>query len=376
MSRRILPLGREARNCSVLWLAVLLGAGQSYSGPSASEVEEWLDSELAFARVEPSIRDLAFKVRYESHLPASAATIERLRREVANKPDHPDRVMIEIADKHTREGPFVSIATIRCRDLATWRVSMDRPGSLVKYEDVVVTPELAWSMNAQWLTLVDPRRGWPESARLDSWVHEFTNAWDSLVCGGLRRFSSEAFVRGAIAPEADGRWRCRMEGPAGERFQIDGRWSAEAGRGFVTSVILAEDGQRFFAADWKFNQTLGRWVAGRAEFRYADGSINRRYVFESAEKEEPSFFDKAIKPPKDDGVDAIRGDVTFTAVHDYTARDPVGRRRQGEGVVEYPLSDARAGGTGSFLQYAGWLGGAGVVIGLIGWRIIRRHERS
>lgn len=356
---------------------IVLCSFPAQASEDEAALTRWLEGELHESREFPQLTNIAIQFRYEMHWPKSPGEIERLRRATQGLPQHPDRMMVDLADRRLREGPMSYEITAHVRGEGHWRISRDLSGDT--YRDVVVAPDYAWSLTPNQLTLIHQEHGWPENQRLDTLESELVNAFAYLFYGGLHA-GPDASPR-VLSADRDGlSWHARIDpGDGRPVWRVAGRWDVDAGRGFVTEVeynfqqAAEQDlGSLLVVSDWDYVDTIDRYIARRAEFRYADGSLHRAYVWLGAEREEPERFESVFRMPRDDGDDFIRGPLTVTSVADYRSARAVLFGHGPDGRTQAVLREPE-GGTGSW-KSKGWFAAGAVLTALVALRVRKSQQ--
>ena len=362
--------------CKLLAPAVLLAiACSSSASPSAEEVEQWLDAELAAAASLSSFTDAAITFRYESHWPRPPAEIEKIRQRIERDGANPDAWLVAFADKIAAHGPDVSESTIRLRNPSLWRISTNFPGLSIKYRDTVVTPTEAWELTSQTLTLIDHRLGWPEGKSLDTNWSGIRLAISRLFFAGLAVREDVRLTREPVTV-GDEQWICRIQHSTGEVTRLSGTWDARQGRGFVLHSLVEQSkypeyvGSTIEFSEWRHVEAIDRWAALRAEQRFADGSLTIAHEFVRAVRETPEVFEACIATPEFDGSDPIRGPLTVSAILDHSKADYVQRMKSETGFINIPIGSAPRK-PGISMRQIGWLAAGAVLTALVAIRLWR-----
>jgi hypothetical protein len=352
---------------------------------SAAKVAEWLDTQIGEGRDMPldDMRDVAFSFAYELYTLRPPEEIERLRKEIEGKPDHPMRRVVEGYDRMLEDGPSVFEYAARVRGWDRWRLNQDRPpGDPTAWNDTVVTPTHAFQLNPDQIALIDPRVGYPEGRQLNSMSNEIWNAINALVYADLgtrrqRITRDDVRVDGAL-------WSCQIR-KLGQTIRCEGRWIPEWERGVVdrATVIENPDAPAYVGwyktfGGWRMEPAIGRPVAVRAEQRFPDGSIAYAYVFRGAEREDAGVFERVTAVPDIAGADPLRGAISATSMWDF--REGEQRYVSDDGgarsvINQGPFPGARRKQGRLALRRVGWTLLGALVLGLVAlrlWRVSRQ----
>ncbi len=328
-------------------------------------VRSWLEGEIERAAEWPDLQGVAWAFSYDVYSSRPASEIERLRAEVRNRPDHPERARVAAYDTMRASGPQRTEYVLRFESPEKWRLNSDRRGG-ADYFDVAFTKTSAWSMTVDQLCLIDPRKGWPEGRRLDSMVSEARNAAMFLIRGGLPVGQDVAWTVERVEQEGQD-WAAEIT-INGERRRLRGLLDQALGQPIVSAnESVSPDGRTLSRLEfdgWERDGALGLVRASSATLLHADGSEFFRYSHVRADIEPEEDLARAVVAPRFDSTDLLRGPVTATSVLDYSGTLPEALVREADGLtLAIPLALPSAQRPLAWLRIVGWgLGGLSVVL--------------
>lgn len=342
-----------------------------------AKVQAWLDEAVNLREIlragDGGARvDVAVEYRYVP----PAAEIEALKRAVAGRPEHPQRAFLEGIERTLRgEFPVTTYAVwLWGRD---FRCSMTREGERGLAFDSVSTAHAAWAMNRTALEIADKAASLGMGFNsVASFEVDLADAMFVLNAG-----LDEARQRGVVlrvAVAAPSRWSASGAAESeGGRVEINasGAWDEALGAGTVQQVeVKAFPGgapsyiTRYSAQGWRLEPALGRMVAGEAERRFGE-QVDRRVRLVSAAKINREEFERATAVPALDGVDIIRGPVTYRAVVDHRAGRSGNFKVSEDRKAQAPVSGRTPLTARSDLRTIGWVLAGCVLVALVLLRI-------
>lgn len=373
--------------CSLHWVWVVrCSASVGRAPPTVEEVRTWLQAEAASFDGLPDLKGHSITWRLEFRWIPPAADLERLRKEVAGKPDHPERANLEQYENALRGKPTTNRYRLWSKGPGEWRWNQSWGASddMSHYWDRTLTKKVAWTLLSDQLEIADPsapfRVGMDLSglertvigadlkrmlyARLPS-LRQSNYEFNSPVVHEMGW--SVLAVRGGATPDQ------RLE------MTVRGRWDASLTRGFVEELRVVRNdlypgsvGERTTYSDWLFVPGLERWVAHRVEEYNTKGTLDKVIVFEGATEEQPGEFDLVTQIPPIDGPDPVRGSATFHFVTDHRKGTQLavdGAR----GVVGQAVVPGRIGSASSIWnRWLGWLA-TGLLLLSIAVVVVRRR---
>ena len=296
---------------SLLGCVVLAGVS------AAPTPETWLRSEWEAARGEYSFPGVEIRYTVELCYVPPPEELAALRREVQGKPDHPGWRDLEVYDRRLGDGPDRISVRVWLAD-GEWRVSQTG-GAASPPVDYATANGVSWSLSPNTLNLVDSDSP-PPQRDYAGLVGANLSALSRLLHGYIGIGEAKGAVLGEIH-EGSGRWTVVAEGD-GLRASFEGRWSEDLGRGFVERMVIEQSLPQFVGAvtefqEWRYDEPLGQWVAGRVVEHKPDGTVDRLFVFDTTAPVTREEFESLVTAPRLDRPDPIRGDLRVTKVSDF-----------------------------------------------------------
>jgi hypothetical protein len=268
----------------------------------------------------------------------------------------------------------------RWRQLEDFVAQEYSPGT---FQDAAVAGQTAFFLDKSTLSLLDGRSGWPPGKDVNSVRVAAATTIGMHLFGGLNM--ATWFGAQLVDVRVDGdQWRAstRLAGTKageGRRWHIEGRWSADQGRGFVDRMVLggvpdAELLRVIEPKDWVLDPVLNRWIAKQVDKREIDQRLFGRSVLEEVVAVTPAEIERVLAPPVD-GKDGFRGQLALSVVHDHargvsTMSMPGNQTR----VVDLPPeSRSPAAGSWGALRVFGWVSAACLAAALV-WVRVRRQR--
>jgi hypothetical protein len=340
---------------------------------------EWFASLKERAR---DIRELApMHIKWAARSLTSAEEVQQLIERVRGHPDHPDLVRLEQATGahggtwNTKEvwinGP-------------SWRRSDTFGPSKGDYYDYVVDGNNAWGMSAGELVIYDPRKGFPSKQRIDTDFAVFGPEALMFVTGGFSQATRTlAFIE---TPEVrNGVWVAEGKIVDGEReftSHFEGTWNESTSEGVVRSAVITMKHRNqtlrdsYIFTEWHQEPFWQESVAHRVIASISNGALTAEYKLVSVEPLDTAQFDDLCTTPADNGVDPVRGSVTFTSVLDHRKEALAVRITTPSGdVQEVEVPDGGAPESGGMLKTAGWISAGLIGGGLVAIRAKKAFSR-
>jgi len=280
----------------------------------------------------------------------SRTEIDRLKREVEGKPDHPARRRIEVAERRLRSGPDTTDCEIWVGPDGQWRkAETPHYNEALSRTDRVVTPGHMWTMTSQHLSIFHPRRGEippGQDPRLteSNTLYELSGMMHGHVGYGWRVGETLASLR-----RDGGDWIASSESDNGTSIVYRLRWDERLDRCFVESRTIVdahEDfhdqiGQEHRYDDWAYDENVEKWIASVTGRYDGAGVLEHRVVWEGMEPLADGKFRELAKIPEIDGADSETGPVTVSKVYDYrpSGLSVTARTADGE-LAETPMPGA------------------------------------
>jgi hypothetical protein len=345
------------------WLLICVAAGTASAAQVDQNFRRWFDQQWAVAADFPDFGDVM--VAWSLELPPfdpseRAAAVARAR----------------AAGSDVVVGPITR--RLWSRGQGKWRLNEDYPTQKAPtFTDTVISPDHAWRMGRDFLSIAESRRG-EHRDELEGSLNQFWPELGSLLYGGLTQLK-----RGGLEPaafELNGSDFAILfvtpKDPESSRLEIrlTGRWDAGRQQGFPARMQFVRhplrrdrEGAARELHGWMFNDVLGRWVAREYRELSPAGALERVIRFEGASKEERPY-DRLFLTPDDSSVDALRGPVTFRQVNDHRNRVSVIRSEDSVRTIEMPrVQDSRIS-----RQRIGWVVAGALAVVLL-WLYIRRR---
>jgi len=262
--------------------------------------------------------------------------LRRLGEEVADHPDHPDRLLWDQSMRRSRGEPHGTLTRLWSAGPGRWRINttMWQIGDQEHYWDAAIYPGREWWLTRDDMSIFIPGkdgisgsnpRSFSGGALYDlSWLFYGqldVLATDSISLEGLRWMDGDRFTFRLV------------RGKPGDSFRYvavyEARWDRDADRWFIESAEVVEHasrpdrvGQRRELSGWVFAPEIGRWVAGRivetGRFKTEGGDwITRVLEFRGAHEGDPDELERITRISPVDGADPLRGEVTVRRVRDF-----------------------------------------------------------
>ncbi len=366
-----------------------LSAAASAQSPTQEQVQAWFVAELAAAEAFPNFGDHAMHWIVEVHFVPLPAELERLRSEVAGKPEHPDRQSLADYERRLKGQPTLRRKTLWARAQDNWRHNSDVEDPRGVPWDIALTPRSGWHLSTESLQIGDAREGFSKQFDPTSYVRGFWPEAGQLLDGGLTLGNS---FFGNLRVEDVGvegnRWvahtrRYTQKGAGSYFVDYEGVWDGAAERGFVTRMTQFADNpersviERRETAGWEHEPTLNRWVARRAELYGRDGRLDRVLRFDGVTPGSKGRFEEVTRIPRHDRDDPVRGKLSFTRIMDY-GKGTIEELGETERVVaQMPpgLVGNKVARSSSWHRWIGWTA-AGALVVAFGALRVRRHLSS
>ena len=305
----------------------------------------------------------------------SGAALSRLRDQVADRPDHPDRGLLADSQRRARGEPFGSTWQLWTMGEGQWRLNHDfYADDRQMYWDLVQMPEREWWLSESDLRVFDPSADPIPGANVDRAAIAARSALVRLLTMRLPAIVEAELEVGTVRVHPGGRFtfeaatRDDHDGPD-YTLGFEGYWDRTAERGFITRcTVLVNElkpsivGQTHLAESWAYIEDAGLWIAGSVEQKNPDNAITTVLRFVDFTAGTADDLDRITQIPAIDGADPIRGDVMSTRYTDHRAGIASVRLEDGtfqEFQVETDSDDAAGR-----LRFLGWiaLGAAAVAV--------------
>lgn len=307
-------------------LLPLVIVSSAHGDDQRAAVERWVAKAWKEAKGDLILPDIAVAYRVEYHEVPPMQEMQRLRRDVQRHPQHPDARKLEVYTDRLANGPSVVKQTMFLSMDGYWRLSRYPTGH--KYQvDYGWSPQHAWIMSEEQLTIDALAQLAGSEHDLRSEKDEFLRECGIAILGGLQIAHQYDMALTAIE-QSGSNWSFAAikPGVATLRFWV----RSQEGIGVVPYRMTLESveaspeeaGERWDISDWTIDPALGRLVARRVERYTPDGRLDVVRVIESIVAMDHREIERMCEIPRIDGVDPIRGAVTYRAISDYRPGKP------------------------------------------------------
>lgn len=286
--------------------------------------EQWWNEQAAFAQRD-ALRGRMVKWTVEYPAPTTAQ-IAAMRQQVVGKPDHPLRATLREIDEQSRaQNPPLQSRLWTSRDGRRSRLASDMAGRPERQTDVALHDDESWTLVT--LTLTARRRTSPDVSR-DTTVlmKPFEDEAMLALSGGLAAALGYGVdISTTPVSSEPGRFQgvWRKETPHGAtRAVITGTFDTQQQRGRIerVEITLSEPGQPErtirYVVDMTDRPVGSEATAARIEHYRSSGELIRVISLVAAENVTEEAVNALTAMPEVNGVDPIRGPLTFTAIAD------------------------------------------------------------
>ena len=341
------------------------------------EVRQWLDGEINRGQDRPAI--VGFAIRFDQlfHAEVTRAELESLRIEVQGKPDHPARRKLDTHERRLTSGPD------RC-EWTIWFLSPERWRINKTYQFPTGIPHVdhgrdrsdSWVLMDNSLVVIDADKP-PENRNYAAEDGIARMHLEAFLYAGLGRTRGKSVLSNLIVKGE--RWTVRRTvtlAPGSEtELEFEGRWDANAGRGFVESRRIAASpyaetiGTRWEYAQWQHEPLLDVWVSKRVDQFDPSGKPEESLEWQSVTPVSQKEVEAMIAVPDPLASDVVRGRLKVRQVSDYRANARVFKSINDDGVVQ-THSQERGSPRGN-MQLVGWMLATLIVAALVFIRVRR-----
>lgn len=252
------------------------------------------------------------------------AEIERLRREVPGRPDHPERTLLEaIEQKLAGRAPTGEFEFV-FGGKGEFRLNHHSRYDPNDYYDRIVTRDAMWGLTYMGLGHFDIGSKEP-GYDLATFAAVAGQTYSYFLDGGLWTVRLNQMQPDPVRLNGNELViECRG-GPHDQRATVVAQWDAEASCGFIQSIRFREprssDGSTVIveSSGWEYDSFLQRWAAEEVRSKRADGGVVHVWRRGRVGSVDAERFAALIRPPEPDGVDPVRGKVTFKVIEDHRA---------------------------------------------------------
>lgn len=345
------------------------------------DVRAWLEGEIESYTELPDFKSASISYTVELHSVVSDTRLEQLLRKTKDRPDHPDRIFVDLTVMRRTFGPQVERVTLFAFGNGMCRVSIDRktPDETTDREnkiDYAMTGDLAWRIASEQLVVLESQKEWPRGANLQTVVRVQAQLLDEVLTGGMRHLARDWVIDSVrVLDRQKDLFEIVISYTSGElRLEeaVTARWDSAAGRAFVERRIVTAHtssdylGSQIDYLDWVYDDVIQRWRASEVRSRFKDGAL--RQVIKEVYSSEPGDgdFESLTAVPTVDGHDPVRGALYFSSVRDYTGGKAILRKIDEAGrTTETKIISEGAGQGAVPLRTLGWFAAALVVIAIV-----------
>ncbi len=304
----------------VMLIAVPPCTGQQDANRRYDSPQQWFDAEWERAGRQSEWKWVRVAWTQEDRWIPPLADINRLRRETAGKPDHPERILLADLEKRLLGEFQVGEFAIWFGDSGSLRFnhhSRTEPGD---YFDRVITPQSVWGLTPRGLALLDPDSSEP-GYNFVAAVGGAEIIYSQFIDGGLGILRRAEVPKGSVKQSGDSLViECRG-GPRNADVKVSARWDTALARGFIESIELrwgsdVPTGGTLHVSGWSIDSVLNSWAASEVHsvpIGQTAGLLWKRGVTEPVTRER---FAELSRVPSADGADVVRGPATFVVIED------------------------------------------------------------
>lgn len=351
---------------------------RAVAAEDTAALTRWIQDEIRGRSSLDEQRELFIKMKLTMPNLLKPAEIEKLQKEIASKPDHPGNRQLVNELRKQANGADVITYSVWWKDAKSSRVNSDSNSpERFPFNDVTVTPNLAWQLNSSQLTVVDPREGWPAGYPLEAFTNTIRNLFHELA-GSLGRGKDMQVEVKNVRLNGDA-WSALLD-QKGYAVQFKGTWDAKNKRGFVSEceVTKSEEpdsvGSKFAFEAWKETLIPGLWVSSKVTEFGPNGRVISIAEIPEVRALESGDFDRVSQLPDASGSDPLRGTVTVSTVKDY--RPGIGTETYPKQVGSVPKILENTPRENGRLQTMGWVFLGVLVVGLVGLRVRSMSKSS
>lgn len=359
--------------CLVAWAACPALAQAVDRDDAVSFEQQWIQS----ARPELP-RRARLQYRQTIHATMSDGAFAQLSSSIQGRPDHPDRLRVEI-EARRRERPDVVDIDIWSDGSSRWRFGRT-DHSQGFWADVVLDGGIAWSHTAGSLTIIDASDP-PPGRDLASTGAEIEGALRAIVLGDLGAPGVVLEAGEAASSESTPAAVFVAQYPSGLRREIlarrshpGGRWLTESWRTVASSRADTIGHQRRFEG-WQFSEILGDWIASRVETRSGDGRLIETLELVAVSSPTDAELADVLRPPPAGGQDSLRGATTFGSVFDFRPSTPIVTTIEPGGSVSSRTLPGTSATAAAAWRLVGWIVAGLLGAALIGVRVLSARRR-
>ncbi|MBX3402480.1 MAG: hypothetical protein KF699_03610 [Phycisphaeraceae bacterium] len=304
----------------VMLITVPPCAGQADADRRYESPQQWFDAEWERAGRKPEWEWISIKWTQEDRWVPPQAEINRIRRDIAGKPDHPERLVLADLEKRLMGEFQVGEFAIWFGERGSLRFnhhSRTEPGD---YFDRTITPQSVWGLTPRGLALLDPDSSEPGYNFVAAAVGaEFI--YSQFVDGGLGALRRAEVPKGSLKQSGDSLVIDCRGGPRIADARVFARWDTALARGFIERIDIRwgsekSAGGTLHVSGWTLDSVLNCWAASEVHsvpMGQAAGLLWKRGVTELVTRDR---FADLCRVPSADGADVIRGPATFMVIED------------------------------------------------------------
>jgi len=371
--------------CRVVWAIVrilpLLLASNAHA-QTVAEVRAWLLEEIAQShdRLYPFPNFGGGALTWTHGRFVSGDALSRLRQEISELPDHPNRPLLVQSERRARGEPFGSTWKLWSAGKDRWRLNHDFYTSEQRlYWDSIHMPGRQWDLTAQDLILFEADSDATDKFSNESIGMSALFSLEYLLTMRLARMTKAGLVAGPIRLGAGNTFSFDATTPTdggGHDYALrfHGYWDPSARRGFITqNTVLVNEldpsivGRTVTAKSWEYVDAGGFWIATVVEQNDPNDPVTTVYRFIDFSAGDREELDRLTQIPELDGTDPIRGPIESTRFTDHRSGQQIVSYGDGSTQTFRLMTDAETSQTTRRLRLLGWLLLAGIlaVLGVI-----------
>lgn len=360
---------------AILALTLVAAAPVMGRQDQQAEAKAWFLDRLASANAK--LADQSFKIEYrvESLEKVDTSNIAVLRETVRTFPEHPDRGVLQRAERFLKYGPDARTHTLWFREGEARynREAGIEPGDT--YQDACLLKSSGWKLSPQSVFLLGPAGQAPPGHRLDTVINSALYEVISLIGPGLAGFGPWN-DQSVFALAADGAWKAEntteSNGKA-RKSTLTGSWDVATRSGRFAQGVIEIAGRVVYKETAKSWKAVSGWpgeIAERVEIE-DNGKPWQGVVSLSIAPLIDKEFEAVTQTPSIDGEDSIRGASTFTQLQDLSGRVPtyIVKDPASNTIQAFSQSETASGHRQWMLRTFGWVTAGLIVIALVLIRI-------
>lgn len=358
------------------------GAG-AQNTPAGSALSAWWDHAWSQAQQVPSFSEYRIDWRVDQYRAPSPYEMAEAKKLVELEPGSASETRLRQLEVLASGKPIVAEHSMWLRAPDSWRMNRRELGS--DYNDVTVTPNVAWSCSPRYLSILNPKQGYPPGYDFRTQGSIAIRELGFMFRGGLQLGSILQLEPAPISVKGDDWSVDATNKDRGLRIRFSGKWLPEENRGEVHRIEVLEStqmpeetGHKWLLSGHRRVDELGEWVAGRVEDRAKGDRLTEVISFVGVSRYSDEEFKALTAVPVADGADPIRGKNRFVAIHDLREGEGIYMVETPGGPVVIPESETPWAKYETALRWTGWLAAAAIISTLVAIRLWRsqQHRRG